>query len=501
MHTGVMFLRLSLGFFFSFITLFFVVPSVFAQSVLSCTPLRATVNRDLQVGISANPGDLYVSGSAYLGLDSAQAPILTNTGATNLLFKTANGDYLFEDKSGNRYAGLYRDVTGASAAANGTDGFVHGLVVDGKIEGYQVNGANQLCINGSCLSSWPTACTGSQKLTASGSTFVCANDVDTRCDISGAGECANVYATTSVQSSGSVTATGNVSGAQLCIGATCYSSWGSAVQGGLTALSAGSVGRGVTRIIAGSGVTVTSVPTTGNPAYGEGDVTVSASGTSYGQPFAVHSLSSSVPSLPATDFDLLWTGYSLVATYTQEREDYRKNLNSPESCVPSFTPIPLIECGNGSVTRCDFSTPFDVAMWLTSGMTTDSLNESVIADILPKIGRCAVFLPKRSVVIKYDNSVMGSGQVSGPAGWTRTYDGYTLQGATLGQGFTGTSSAACIQNFAPQAMIECGTGGCDFYTGGDYTVWATGATTATGALTSVAAILPYIGRCALFIKD
>ena len=231
------------------------------------------------------------------------------------------------------------------------------------------------------------------------------------------------------------------------------------------------------------------------------DVKVNAVGNTGGTNFlVVHSLSSAVPSLPAGQFDLLWSGYSLAGTQLSPGYDYSKNLNSPESCVPFFTPMPIIECA--SPTSCDFFTGGDAAMWLTSGLTADEAPVSGIANILPKIGRCAVFAPKKSVVIKYDNSIMGAATVSVPTGWSVVYNGYSLQGAALSPSYVGAGGSGCMQNFVPMPIIECTSpGACDFYTGGDFAGWATGLTVDEAPVSGVANILPKIGRCVVLIKN
>lgn len=222
-----------------------------------------------------------------------------------------------------------------------------------------------------------------------------------------------------------------------------------------------------------------------------------------GKPLVVHTLSSSLPSLSSTNFELLWTGYSLAGTFLSSGYDFDKDLNSPDSCAPFFIPLPVIECG--SPDTCDFYTLGDYSMWLTSGMTVDEGPVSGVSNILPKIGRCAVYLPKRPVIIKHDQTVMGpSAQVPAPSGWTRVYDGYTLMGSTLSTGYVGAIGGACLQNFVPLPIIECGgfsSDGCDFYTASDFGGWATGLFVDEGPVSGVSNILPKIGRCAVFIKN
>ncbi len=221
-----------------------------------------------------------------------------------------------------------------------------------------------------------------------------------------------------------------------------------------------------------------------------------------GKPLVVHSLSSAIPSLPADDFEMIWSGYSLAGT-SLGAGPFSKDLNSPDSCLPNFTPMPIIECGGPST--CDFFTGSDYSAWLTIGMVFDEAPVSHIPSILPKIGRCAVFSPKKPVIVKHDQNIMGSSVIANIVNWKRVYDGYTLQGAVLGSGIVVGTGGACLQNFAPVPIIECGgPSTCDFYTGGDYGAWATGLVADEGSLSGVgniSTITSKIGRCAVFIRN
>src|SRR3989338_10570359 len=211
-----------------------------AQDAIQCTPADVNLNRSLKF-VNPASNNIYL-GSGKLNFSSTDANLYATNDSGNLLLHNANANILIQSNNilfsddiagNNRLAGIYANAAGAGAAQNNN----HGLVVDGKIEGWQVNGLNQICVQGKCIKDWHTSCVGTQKLTASGSTFSCSSDADTRCDASG---------------------TCN----QLCIGASCYNSWLSAFQS-----TSGGTGAGVSKIIAGPGISVSGT--------GEGDVTVS----------------------------------------------------------------------------------------------------------------------------------------------------------------------------------------------------------------------------------
>ena len=216
---------------------------ILAQDAIQCTPGDVNLNRNLKF-VNPASNNIYL-GSGKLNFSSGNDGLYATNDSGNLLLKSpanilfqTNSDFLFKNSDGTQtLAGIYS--SGAPAAADNS----RFLIVNGKIEGWQVNGLNQICVQGKCLTDWPTSCDSDQKLTASGSTFSCSDDTDTdtRCDASGT--CS-----------------------QLCIGTSCYNSWATAVQGGM-----GGTGTGVSKIIAGTGITI-------SPASGEGDVTVSADG-------------------------------------------------------------------------------------------------------------------------------------------------------------------------------------------------------------------------------
>jgi len=59
----------------------------------------------------------------------------------------------------------------------------------------------------------------------------------------------------------------------------------------------------------------------------------------------------------------------------------------PGSCLETFNPIPFIECGNPNA--CDYFTPGDFAMWLTTN-NVDQNPIGGIKNIISNISRCSV---------------------------------------------------------------------------------------------------------------
>jgi len=181
-----------------------------AQDAIQCTPGDVNLSRNLKF-VNPASNNIYL-GTGKLNFSANDANLYATNDSGNLLLKSpanilfqSNNDFLFKNSDGTQtLAGIYS--SGAPAAADNS----RFLIVNGKIEGWQVNGLNQICVQGKCLTDWPTSCGGTQKLIASGSKFSCSDDLDTdtRCDAS---------------SSNCI---------QLCIGTDCYDSWASAVQGG-----------------------------------------------------------------------------------------------------------------------------------------------------------------------------------------------------------------------------------------------------------------------------
>jgi len=320
---------------------FFIAPAL-AQDAIQCTPGDVNLNRNLKfVNLASN--NIYL-GTGKLNFSSTDANLYaTNNGG--LLLHNANANILIQSNNilfsddiagANRLAGIYSADPGSSKKAKSNDRY---FIVDGKIEGWKVNALGNLpngglCVQGKCLTDWPTSCGGTQKLTAVGTPsdgiFSCSNDIDTRCDV--LGNCANVITAGSVTANSLIPAqSGDVAGKRLCIQGDCISDWGevmSSFTGGSINMSSNSLtfgdqtnlvmengavfrickdvngdgnhdlasnpftgpvsnddysdpnecstGQGVSKIIAGSGITISSTPTTGNPGSGIGDVTIDA---------------------------------------------------------------------------------------------------------------------------------------------------------------------------------------------------------------------------------
>lgn len=281
---------LFLFFFVSLLTFNFVIltNSTFAQDAIQCTPGDVNLNRNLRFVDNDN---IYL-GTGYLNFSSGNNGIYAANDSSNLLFRNDSAQIInrsntieFQNTAGNRLTGIYNSNP-SQPAVNGN----HYFIVDGAIEGYAVNGLNELCVQGSCINSWPTSCTGTQKLTASGSTFSCSDDVDTDTRCSTSGECN-----------------------QLCIGTDCVDSWAKVMSAGggsninmttnLLTIGSGATllidsgailknagiyqvcdaggvncvgtGRGVSKIIDGDGAGGISI----SPASGDGDVTISIAGS------------------------------------------------------------------------------------------------------------------------------------------------------------------------------------------------------------------------------
>ena len=216
--------------FSSFIVFGYLVSLVFAQDAIQCTPGDVNLNRNLKFPANNN---IYL-GTGKLNFSGTDTGLYAANDSGNLLLKSpadilfqSNSNFLFKNSDGTQtLAGIYS--SGAPAAVDNSKF----LIVNGKIEGHEVNGLNRLCVQGNCITSWPAAsCEPNQKLTKSDTAFACADDTDTdtRCDTSG---------------------TCN----QLCIGSSCYNSWATAISS--------NGGSGVSSINPGAGISVSS--TTGN---------------------------------------------------------------------------------------------------------------------------------------------------------------------------------------------------------------------------------------------
>ena len=251
----------------------------FAQDAIQCKPPndeKSGINliNNLRMASNADDrNDIYLgTGKIYFGGDSNN-PSATKSGSDLLFYSPANvltrtnNNIIFQNTAGNRLVGIYNG--GAVPAAVNSN---HYLIVDGKIEGYQVNGLNELCVQGTCISSWDQASgqgTGN-KITYTTNTTDSWNemhfDANTRLVMEGGSSFiiqngANIknYGTYIICSDPNNTPD-NYSD-DVCSGD----------------------GKGVSKIIQGTGIKVTSPnpPSAGNtaiPPYGEGNVTIENTG-------------------------------------------------------------------------------------------------------------------------------------------------------------------------------------------------------------------------------
>ena len=291
-----------------------------AQDAIQCTPGDVNLNRNLRfpdsdniylyggkLNFSANDANLYAANEGGLLFRNDSAQIINRSNTIE-----------FQDSTGANFAQFF---TGATPALPGTGN----LLVNGKIEGLGGIQGSQTCVTGSspqCISLWNDVNTATYgELRCDGVLGTCANVVATN-DVSGA----TMTASGNITSGGNISAaTGDITGRQLCIqGSTCIDSWDDVMSAGgggsismttnLLTIGNGaslrmdpgstfqicnedtadtdgdgdtteiicSTGQGVSKIIAGSGITISSTPSTGNPAEGIGDVMISAAAVNSG---------------------------------------------------------------------------------------------------------------------------------------------------------------------------------------------------------------------------
>src|SRR3989338_5452127 len=130
-----------------------------AQDAIQCTPADVNLNRNLHF-INPDPAknNIYL-GTGKLNFSSDDNNLYATRDDSNMLFYSASASILtksntllLQNASGDRMAGIYNSNPGIPLqAANDT----HYLIVDGKIEGWEVKGLDQLCVRGSCRTSWP----------------------------------------------------------------------------------------------------------------------------------------------------------------------------------------------------------------------------------------------------------------------------------------------------------------------------------------------------------
>src|SRR3989338_3677544 len=128
-----------------------------AQDAIQCTPADVSLNRNLKF-VNPASNNIYL-GTGKLNFSSGNDNLYATRDGSNMLFYSASASILtksdtllLQNASGDRIAGIYNSNPGIPLqAANDT----HYLIVDGKIEGWEVKGLDQLCVRGSCRTSWP----------------------------------------------------------------------------------------------------------------------------------------------------------------------------------------------------------------------------------------------------------------------------------------------------------------------------------------------------------
>lgn len=257
-----------------------------AQDAIQCKPPTdpssgVNLNNNLRlVNTTENLNDIYLgTGEIYLGSDFTNTPYITKSGSSLSLqgisadlFLRTNKNVLFQTDDGTQtLAGIY--AGGAPPAVDDS----RFLIVNGKIEGWEVKGLDKLCVGAPCISSWSQICDPGSPAGKCNAVET-SNNIKSGADLSANGNiytgngniytnAGNIYTT-----NGKINADNNdIDGKRLCIGGVCYDSWATAVHGGLNTTYTGT-GTGVFKIIPGSGISI-------SPASGEGDVIISAVGS------------------------------------------------------------------------------------------------------------------------------------------------------------------------------------------------------------------------------
>lgn len=105
-----------------------------------------------------------------------------------------------------------------------------------------------------------------------------------------------------------------------------------------------------------------------------------------GPVYVQHSMSTSVPSC-ASGYQMLWSGYSLIAGSLNEKLSSGQRLSSTGSCMERFVHFPFIQCTDN---RCNYSTEQDVALWLSTSPNNTDMPRRLRNAALPLVSRCAV---------------------------------------------------------------------------------------------------------------
>ena len=282
-----------------------------------------------KLNFSSTDANLYATNNGGLLLHNANANILIQS--NNILFSD-------DIAGANRLAGIYSADPGSSKKAKSNDRYfiVDGKIEGWKVNalGNLPNGG--LCVQGPCIEKWSdvnVAGYGESRceLGKEGALGACQN---VRATINITADTGNITATAgNITAGGNISTTKRIIGGELCVpdttGANCINSWGdvmSSFTGGNINMSSNSLtfgdqtnlvmengavfrickdvngdgnhdlasnpftgpvsnddysdpnecstGQGVSKIIAGSGIAISSTPSTGNPISGIGDVTI-----------------------------------------------------------------------------------------------------------------------------------------------------------------------------------------------------------------------------------
>lgn len=137
-----------------------------------------------------------------------------------------------------------------------------------------------------------------------------------------------------------------------------------------------------------------------------------------------HSQSETVPACSAGHTEL-WTGYSLLYV---DGNDYAHNqdLGSPGSCVPRFSTLPVLSCGQNNV--CNYASRNDKTFWLTTNAAIPMMPVENI-EIRQYISRCVVCEAPANVIAVHSQTI----EVPDcPNGWEGLWIGYSFLMVSIG---------------------------------------------------------------------
>src|SRR3989344_1000491 len=148
--------------FSSFVVFGFLTAPALAQDAIQCTPADVNLNRNLHF-INPDPAknNIYL-GTGKLNFSSDDNNLYATRDDSNMLFYSASASILtksntllLQNASGDRMAGIYNTNPGIPLQAADD---IHYLIVDGKIEGWEVKGLGRLCVGAPCITSWSQIC-------------------------------------------------------------------------------------------------------------------------------------------------------------------------------------------------------------------------------------------------------------------------------------------------------------------------------------------------------